>query len=344
MERNFRAKEDTRTSSPTIDSKSSDFSLPHNQIKGSVSSADWTDKKHNMYLKSMETSFVDQLYDSKEMFTCLSPVTKTSSDATTASGQFKVLRGGNWQKITFVKENPQTRRLNECHDLKANPWIQHYQYSGRQGSLAAPMVEDIVTSTTTSQAVELGQRIRFPSLSAEQLHFCESHMFSQQDLVCSDTEMSDQNFTDEEVEGEKEDNERNVKRLKTPPFFRAPPLNCIAHHCRAPWQSTLFSFSWPPSSTIVRCDASVFSVVHYGKLRYLRLLRSCTTTSCNVPTALSRLDAATRNTHHNTSSLSRCLAAAACNLRRSSAPFSFSVQDRPGWWNEEATNKDLAGC
>jgi hypothetical protein len=29
-------------------------------------SSDWTDEKHSLYLKSMEASFVDQLYDNRQ--------------------------------------------------------------------------------------------------------------------------------------------------------------------------------------------------------------------------------------------------------------------------------------
>ncbi|XP_061343229.1 cold-regulated protein 27 [Gastrolobium bilobum] len=193
MKKSFRIKEDSRTSSPTLDNESGS-NLPHKQMQGSVSTAEWTNEKHSMYLKSMEATFVDRLYASKEM-----------------SGQFKVLRSGSWQKISFVRENPQMRRLNECHDLKANPWIQHYQSSGKQGSLAAPIVEEIVSSP--SQVVDLGQKKRFSSVSATvsgHLHLCESHMFPH-DLVCNDTEMTDQNFTDEAVDGEKEYNRRKGK-------------------------------------------------------------------------------------------------------------------------------------
>lgn len=57
-----------------------------------MSAAEWTDEKHSMYLKSMETSFVDQLYDSKEILDCLSSrIKNASSDTIIASGQVSLL-------------------------------------------------------------------------------------------------------------------------------------------------------------------------------------------------------------------------------------------------------------
>jgi len=44
---------------------------------------EWTDEKHSMYIKSIEASFVNQLYDSKQM--------KTSYDSATTSGQVAFL-------------------------------------------------------------------------------------------------------------------------------------------------------------------------------------------------------------------------------------------------------------
>lgn len=44
---------------------------------------EWTDEKHSMYIKSIEASFVNQLYDSKQM--------KTSYDPATTSGQVAFL-------------------------------------------------------------------------------------------------------------------------------------------------------------------------------------------------------------------------------------------------------------
>jgi len=56
----------------------------------STMAAEWTDEKHSMYIKSIEASFVNQLYDSKQMkasFSCKG----TSCDPATTSGQVSFL-------------------------------------------------------------------------------------------------------------------------------------------------------------------------------------------------------------------------------------------------------------
>ncbi|RDX68200.1 hypothetical protein CR513_52831, partial [Mucuna pruriens] len=169
----------------------------------STMAAEWTDQKHSMYIKSIEASFVNQLYDSKQM--------KASYDTATTSGQFKVLRGGCWQKINFGRANPQTSRTNHCHDLTENPWIQHYRSSSKQRSIVAPSLQESVT--TTSKVVDLGQRKGIPSGSGH-LHLSESRV-CHKDMLCSDTEMSDQNFVDEEVKSTKKNEKSKAKRQKS---------------------------------------------------------------------------------------------------------------------------------
>lgn len=84
-----------------------------------------------------------------------------------------------------MRENPHGSRQNMFHDLKKNPWFQHYQSLGKQGSLAAPVVEE--TITPTSQVVALGQMMRFPSVSSRKPGLSEPHMFPQDFMCSSDT-------------------------------------------------------------------------------------------------------------------------------------------------------------
>lgn len=56
----------------------------------STMAAEWTDEKHSMYIKSIEASFVNQLYDSKQMRTSF-PCKGTSCDPATTSGQVSFL-------------------------------------------------------------------------------------------------------------------------------------------------------------------------------------------------------------------------------------------------------------
>ncbi|KAE9588418.1 hypothetical protein Lal_00003363 [Lupinus albus] len=170
-----------------------------------MTTPEWTNEKHSMYLKSIEATFINQLYDSKHTQPSFS-LKGTSKVHANTSGQFKVLHGGCWKRIKFERENPEMIRTNQRHDLTKNPWIQHYRSSNKQ---PAPSLLESVTSTT--QFVDLSQRNGFSSSSL--FHLCETHV-SHDDMLCSDTEMSDQNFIDEEVEESEENNRSNVKKLK----------------------------------------------------------------------------------------------------------------------------------
>ncbi|CAJ1972691.1 unnamed protein product [Sphenostylis stenocarpa] len=208
MKNNFRVartEEPTQTTSPT-------FHDSHNHpIQGireteSTMAPEWTDEKHSMYIKSIEASFVNQLYDAKQMkasFSCKG----ASHDPATNSGQFKVLRGGCWQKINFERVNPQASRINQRHDLTENPWIQHYRSSSKQ----SPSLQESVSNS--SKVVDLGQRKGIPSGSGH-LHLCESRV-CHKDMLSSDTEMSDQNFVDDEVKGKKQNKKSKVKRQRS---------------------------------------------------------------------------------------------------------------------------------
>ncbi|KAK2398576.1 cold-regulated protein [Trifolium repens] len=155
-----------------------------------------------MYIKSIEASFVNDLYDSKQTGVSFSSKGKPNESST---GQFKVLRGGCWQKMNFERENSQMSRVNQHHDLIANPWIQHYRCSSKQESAVAP-------SPITQQVVSFSQKKKISS-KAGQLHMSESQ-FYHQNMLSSDTEVSDQNFVDEEVKFEKK-NTSNAKRRKS---------------------------------------------------------------------------------------------------------------------------------
>ncbi|XP_022638265.1 uncharacterized protein LOC106763765 isoform X2 [Vigna radiata var. radiata] len=208
MNNNFRV---TRTPEETP-TTSSTFLNPIQGIREieSTMAAEWTDEKHSMYIKSIEASFVNQLYDSKQMRTSF-PCKGTSCDPATTSGQFKVLRGGCWQKINFERVNPQTSRINHCHDLTENPWIQHYRSSSKQRSTVAPSLQESVS--TSSKVADLGQRKGIPSGSGH-LHLCESRV-CHKDMLSSDTEMSGQNFVDDEVKGKKQNKKSKVKRQRS---------------------------------------------------------------------------------------------------------------------------------
>ncbi|KAF7817498.1 uncharacterized protein G2W53_031467 [Senna tora] len=142
----------------TSPNHSSQFNLPPNRIqdilvKRRMSTKEWTDEKHSLYLKFMEATFVNQLYNSKQTLPLSSP------------------------QATFSHStSPQCVR---CSSVACGVNVD---------------VEESVSST--SEVSNLGQRRkRNPSASASpHLHFSHRHMF----FSHTDTEMSDQNFVDEE--------------------------------------------------------------------------------------------------------------------------------------------------
>ncbi|CAM8939195.1 unnamed protein product [Rhodiola kirilowii] len=97
---------------------------------------EWTNETHSLYLKSIEASFVDQLYNNMG-FPCFKPSKKSfiepkshlHSSVRTSAGQFKTLRGGHWQKISVGEV--QTEGHNAPTSLLSNPWIRHYRHSER---------------------------------------------------------------------------------------------------------------------------------------------------------------------------------------------------------------------
>lgn len=95
--------------------------------------------------------------------------------------QFKVLRGGCWQKLNFERENQQMSKVNPHNDFIASPWIQHYRSSIKQESAVAP-------SPTAQQVVISSQRKKISS-KAGQLHMYESQVYHE-NMLCSDTGQS----------------------------------------------------------------------------------------------------------------------------------------------------------
>ncbi|CAN8287596.1 unnamed protein product [Cochlearia groenlandica] len=85
--------------------------------KENTPKTEWTDEKHSLYLKSMEASFVNQLYN---LLGSNSP----------CQDQYKVLRDGLWQKMNVKQpEYRVTRRRGGggSHAFLSSPWIKHYK-------------------------------------------------------------------------------------------------------------------------------------------------------------------------------------------------------------------------
>ncbi|KAL8196684.1 hypothetical protein R6Q57_024599 [Mikania cordata] len=135
-------------------------------------SSEWTDEKHSLYLYSMEASFIDKLYNSLDT-QCWQAQNECSSDSMSSrkihtsvccpSGQFKVLRHGFWSRVDFRRENLVHNEANRPHVLSSNPWIQHFRSGNRHEPIQSPSHPEK------------------PSLTS-----------------CSNTEMMDQNFIEED--------------------------------------------------------------------------------------------------------------------------------------------------
>lgn len=182
-------------------------------------STEWTDEKHSMYLKSMEASFVNQLYNSmdthgrhtlKGNLSHPKSSKKSQFNSRAASGQFKVLRAGCWQNIDFVSKSDESR----C-DLLANPWILHFRSTCKPKDVESPIVQEQAASRCEEVDSSLKEEISCaPAACSKQFNVSHSHV-THQDMVGGNAEVSDQNFADEDIKDEKAIASCNAKRMKT---------------------------------------------------------------------------------------------------------------------------------
>ncbi|XP_027091296.2 cold-regulated protein 27 isoform X1 [Coffea arabica] len=166
-------------------------------------STQWTDEKHSLYLNSMEASFVNQLYDSLDTLGGFSQQESLSEPknwgqmndgVATPSGQFKVFKDGSWARVNFSnyrREMARPKQAQKSDPVFANPWIQHYRSSCRHQTRTFQGQAPV--STTANPTA-------FP--------------FGCQDSMGSNTEMTDQNFADEDSEEEKKSRKRRQKCRK----------------------------------------------------------------------------------------------------------------------------------
>uniref|UniRef100_A0A2C9U0I8 Cold regulated protein 27 n=1 Tax=Manihot esculenta TaxID=3983 RepID=A0A2C9U0I8_MANES len=163
---------ETRMSSHSSGSTGSEFVQTRQDLPTPESvSTEWTDEKHSLYLKSMEASFVDQLYNSMNLLG-VQVQDKMSNpklsqqvhcNAHVPSGQFKVLQDGCWKKINFRKTDSHVNMANEPHGLLINPWIQHFK------SARKPQVAFQENATVQSQATNFRRRKEVKSGTATSL-------------------------------------------------------------------------------------------------------------------------------------------------------------------------------
>ncbi|KAL3732855.1 hypothetical protein ACJRO7_022382 [Eucalyptus globulus] len=157
------------------------------------SNTEWTDEKHSLYLKSMEATFVDQLYDSMELL------------------------GWHLEKANFL--DPQTRQISKhpyspsgqvekadgSRDLVKSPWIQHFRPASRLPRLGSPKIGSSGKGKKSLAYASAG--------NPEQFHACHSYFGNQVDN--SNAEVTGQNFVDEDIGGRKGSNIGSAKKAKT---------------------------------------------------------------------------------------------------------------------------------
>ncbi|KAF5747003.1 hypothetical protein HS088_TW06G01180 [Tripterygium wilfordii] len=186
---------------------------------------EWTNEKHSMYLKFMEASFVDQLYTSTDLLGRHSAKGKSDlklprqrySDNPASSGQFKVFRGGCWQKMNFERPEPPQSVPEESHGFLASPWIRHFSQVCEPEVLASPNI--LESSASERLAVNLSgekEMLGASDTNLQQPHACLYSHPCHIDLVGSVTEVSDQNFVDKDTRGEKQRSKCSSKRMRTP--------------------------------------------------------------------------------------------------------------------------------
>ncbi|KAJ4963492.1 hypothetical protein NE237_023431 [Protea cynaroides] len=189
---------------------------------------EWTDEKHCLYLNSMEELFVKQLHDQKYCSKDLvseNPENDTMLHRNTSgqlegnncvsSGQFKVLWNGCWQKTNFERTQPQLIVATDRHSLSKNPWIQHFSCAGNQGEVKSAIPEE--NGSLFTQAVRLGRTNRTSCgvVTSPKRPPAHQPQLLHHDSFGSNTEVSDQNFIEEDHDEEKCSRLHRTKRMKT---------------------------------------------------------------------------------------------------------------------------------
>lgn len=193
--------------------------------------AEWTDEKHSLYLNSVEESFVRQLHNRDHHFSDVNrwllrrqkvldrKSSQSNANCNLSSGQFKVLRGGCWENHNFERVGMKSEIGNESSIHCANPLTQHVQLVSVAKEPDAAPVNVKGDRKLVSEATHLpGKKYRTPACglatSLKQFHRSYSAIYGQKSIG-GNTEVSDQNFVEEECEGEPLSRSSKKRRLRT---------------------------------------------------------------------------------------------------------------------------------
>ncbi|XP_062201244.1 cold-regulated protein 27-like isoform X2 [Phragmites australis] len=150
------------------------------QVQGSMSAA-WTNERHRSYISSMEASFVEQLYGHENHGL-------DANKRHLGNNGFKVIQEGACKNVRFERTDARMRD-GGIRCLPDNPWVRHFRPRSaglnRRGYGEA-MVDDYGSGTDT-----MGEKVR--------THGREVKTSAEENLIGKSKEVSDQNFSEEEV-------------------------------------------------------------------------------------------------------------------------------------------------
>ncbi|CAE6224107.1 unnamed protein product [Arabidopsis arenosa] len=234
----YRGRFSSRRCSDDSDDSSDDASSVEGETTSSMYSAgkeymetEWTNEKHSLYLKSMEASFVDQLYNSLRALgknENVSELTRFGSGRKPSQEQFKVLHDGFWQKINVKQpENRINGRHGSSHEFLRSPWIKHYKPLVKTQISVTDKPESQVVSSSNGKKVI----VICSSGSASNLKQICSHSRDHDQISVGEAEVSDQNFVNEGTKGEN----GSSKKMKTvmsesSSTDQVVPLNKLLEH------------------------------------------------------------------------------------------------------------------
>ncbi|XP_062091272.1 cold-regulated protein 27-like isoform X2 [Humulus lupulus] len=196
----------TDASAITIDTSKDVWRHCKNAIQ--KKSKEWTDEKHNMYLNSLEASFVEELYNSNRFGGW---GVKKNSCTPYSSDQFVVLGDGCWKKINYEKKEPLLSSAAESRLVMHNQWIRHFSNSNKRRTLACSDKGRVAVCSNETHSRGKPERLCGSASGLEYNPVCHK---CHQDLCDSTAEVSDQNFM-EDISGVKPSCKSVVKRLKT---------------------------------------------------------------------------------------------------------------------------------
>jgi hypothetical protein len=151
---------------------------------GDLVSAEWTNDSHNMYISSMEASFMQQLRGHKRH----APDTNRSHVG--GGNGFKVLQEGASGELGSERNVSRSRDVKDARGLPEDPWVRRFKPrdSGvnRHGGWVGASIDDGESGTDTVQGTA-------------RTHGREVSSCVGGNLVGKSSEVSGQNFSDDEA-------------------------------------------------------------------------------------------------------------------------------------------------